>query len=106
MGIPQARDEIARVIDHCRKEENGEHNVEARAAFGEVATRLSAIVSEHMHRKPPVRRGQRDSTKMTPELAASIRAYAEADPTLSQRAIGEHFNVSSGRVSEVLAGKR
>ena len=97
MGIPQARDELMQIVTNLRNGDQGDNA---------IASDIEKIISEHMHRKTAARRGSRDSTKMTPELASAIRAYAAADPKLSQRAIGEHFNVSSGRVSEALNGKR
>jgi len=47
-----------------------------------------------------------ESTPMSPRLAYQIRLYASLRPTATQRAIGNAFNVSQGRVSEALHGKR
>lgn len=51
-------------------------------------------------RKPP------RSASMTPQLAQAIRDYAKANPNLTQDDVARHFKVNSGRVSEVLHGKR
>ena len=42
----------------------------------------------------------------SPELAASIRAYAAAHPDMGMWDIGKVFGLNQGRVSEVLYGKR
>jgi len=43
---------------------------------------------------------------MTDELRSNIQAFAAANPGMSNRAIGQRFNVDGGRVSEAIAGFR
>lgn len=48
----------------------------------------------------------RHSRRMTPELAAAIRADHEAHPDDSMFTIGQRHGVNQGRVSEAIYGKR
>lgn len=70
----------------------------------EVAKGLQGVLSL-MTRKSPIRRADAQSQPMTPELAASIRAFANRNKDMSFQAIGNRFNVNSGRVTEVLQGE-
>jgi hypothetical protein len=78
----------------------------------EIADRLRAIsaelemLSEEMARRKPKNVAPRSSRRMTPELRAEIYSFAKAHPTMTQVAIGNHFRVNPGRVSESLAGFR
>lgn len=67
--------------------------------------RLAHLASQ-LNRRSATRKAPASSNPMTPAIAASIRAMAKAHPRMSQAEIGRHFNVNSGRVSEVLRGKR
>ena len=57
-----------------------------------------------MYRVHIKRRSANESTPMSRELAADIRAYHRAHPDFSAVRIGEHFNVNPGRVSEAISG--
>jgi hypothetical protein len=70
----------------------------------QIADSLEGIMSL-LHRKPPIRRADPQSAPMTPELAASIKAFAIRNKDMSFQAIGQRFNVNSGRVTEVLQGE-
>lgn len=58
-----------------------------------------------LHRKTAIRKAEPQSAPMTPELAASIKAFAIRNKDMSFQAIGQRFNVNSGRVTEVLQGE-
>lgn len=85
----------------------------------EIRTRMHAMAAElavlgkELHklaaateRRKAVRRAPVRSAKMTPVLAQKIRQRAVMHPNETQQEIAAVFHVSSGRVSEVLAGKR
>lgn len=59
-----------------------------------------------LHRKKAVRKAAPRSKKMTPELANRIRQFAQRNSDASLQDIATRFSVNSGRVSEVLHGKR
>lgn len=67
--------------------------------------RLAEIAAE-LKRRPAKAAGRVTSTPMTPQLRAEIRAYALANPTLTQVEVAAKFNVNPGRVSEAVSGKR
>jgi len=56
-----------------------------------------------MTRKPKPKRSLRNATPMTPELREAICRHAAQYPRKVQHEIAAHFNVSPGRVCEVLA---
>lgn len=59
-----------------------------------------------LYRRPAIRRAATEHANVTPQLRSQIAAYATLRPNASYAAIGREFNVSIGRVSEVIAGKR
>lgn len=61
---------------------------------------------EELHNRPARGRGRTVSNKVTPELRARVRNIAAADPTLPHSSIAEIVGVNSGRISEILSGKR
>jgi hypothetical protein len=63
-------------------------------------------IEAQMYRRAPVRKAPASATPMTPTLGKRIRHYAWVHPDMSVRQIAAVFNVSSGRVSEAVAGKR
>lgn len=67
----------------------------------ELISRLVEIKSR-LYRKPPIRKADRQSQPMTPELAASIRAFAKRNQHMTFQDIGQRFNVNAGRVTEAL----
>ena len=70
------------------------------------ATAIRAIIKGHLHRRRPTRKASPRSEKMTLALEREIRGYGYSNPEASYMQIGHRFNVSSGRVSEAIAGKR
>ncbi len=94
-GIPAGRDKLHALADH----------LEMIGSDG-VAIAIRTIVAEHFHRRKPTRKAAPRSAKMTPRLRTHIRCYAHDYPAANYMQIGSFFNVSSGRVSEALAGKR
>lgn len=95
-NIPQARDMLDDLIHEVC---NGVQHTPQ-----ELYSRLGHIKS-HLYRKPPIRKAEPQSQPMTPELAASIRAFANRNQEMSLQAIGQRFNVNAGRVTEVLQGE-
>ena len=75
------------------------------AAYDSRTARRIRYVISHMHRRKPVRMTKPRSPPVTPAIKAKIRELA-ATTDASQMAIGARLGVSSGRVSETLAGKR
>jgi hypothetical protein len=76
------------------------------ASIFETSHREVCWLVDELSRRPAVRRAPRTSEPMTPELKAKIRAYAHANPRLGYMEIAAVFNVSLGRVSEAIRGKR
>lgn len=88
MKIPEIQNELMHIA--------GQHNL---PRVMELALELS--------RRPPISKAPPTSTPMTPMLAAQIATYHRIMPgPPTQMEIARVFNVSQGRVSEVLAGKR
>jgi hypothetical protein len=78
----------------------------------EVAKHMVAIARElrvlarQLKRRPPIKRAPNRSARFTKALAARIRRYVRRYPTMSNAAIGRHFNVDGGRVTDAMRGKR
>jgi hypothetical protein len=81
--------EIAEVIQDNHPDESGE------------LFELAAEIKRRSGTRAPA-----SSTPMTPELAEEIREFAKDNPGMSHQDIGVVFNVSHGRVSEAIIGKR
>lgn len=62
------------------------------------------MILDDMRREPSARKTAPASVKMTAQLAVQIRAYADANPDISNQAIGTHFGVNAARVSEAVRG--
>jgi len=89
---------------------------EVRLAMLDMATRLRQQaatllanakelerLSNGAHRRPPGKPvAPASSVKMTAELRKQIRQYAKDHPMMSVAAMGAHFGVNSGRVSEAI----
>jgi len=71
-----------------------------------MMAREMEVLHQELHRRPVVKRADDSSEPMTPMLSAAIRVYAIENPDLTQMEVGKHFNVSQGRVSEAMRGKR
>lgn len=78
---------------------------EVQSELSAITDRLAALNAE-ISRRPRVQKGRRVSAKMTPEIADGIRRMHVHSPDMTQLEIAEQFNVSPGRVSEILRGKR
>lgn len=59
-----------------------------------------------LHRRPPVRKVQREARSATEASENAIREYAARNPNASYRKMSAVFGQSIGRISEALAGKR
>lgn len=70
-----------------------------------VARQIDHIAA-NISRRPPLKRARPISARMTPATRRAIIDAYRANPSLSNRQLGERFNVDGGRVSEVLAGYR
>lgn len=83
---------------------------EVRERLIELAAELNCpellTLAEELKRRPPVKKAHPISAAMTDNIRDQIRMFATLNPHLTNRAIGNLFNVDSGRVSEILAGKR
>ncbi len=82
-GIPQIRNRLRVIADETGIDE------------------LKDLADE-MYRRPPVRRAERRSPTLTPDLAAKIKDYAMQHPKHHLQDIAEVFGVNPGRVSESL----
>lgn len=60
------------------------------------------LVEARLRRRSPTRRAKITSARMTPALAAEIRAMAAANPEMAMHEIAQAVKVNVGRVSEVL----
>lgn len=92
-NIPKAREQLGAVADGLRT-----GNLDAEAAAGEIDEILPLLF-----RRSCVRRASAESQKMTPLLAKKIRDHAYRNPEETYMAMASRFNVSIGRISEVLA---
>lgn len=83
---------------------------EIRARLHEIARENGlpelAQLAEETKRRFHGRKARTTALHVTAELAAQVRAYAEAHPNESHRSIGARFQIDGGRVSEILFGKR
>lgn len=78
----------------------------AELDHNDLALELS-IITYDLIRKPSIRPITKTvSRPMTLQLWLDIREYASLHPELGMRQIGQYFNVSQGRVSEAINGKR
>ena len=87
MRIPEIRDELLEIA--------------AATGNNRLVHLAHALTRRHADRKAPA-----TSRRMTPELRREIAEYANANPDMSQVAVGRRFGVNPGRVSEALNGKR
>lgn len=94
LTIPKVRQELSDIADYLRAFE-----------LPGTAAQIDFLVTQ-LHRRKAVRRTPARSPRMTEELQMRIEEYAARNPTASMMQIGTRFGVSSGRVSETLAGKR
>lgn len=73
---------------------------------GTVSRYRAAILLEQYaddtYRRSPLKRAKRERKSLTPALAKAIRAYVARNPHMTNRAIGEVFEVDGGRVSEAM----
>lgn len=59
-----------------------------------------------LHRERAVRRAPPQRRRVTADIGADVRQFAAEHPELDIMTIGLRFNVGTGRVSEILTGKR
>lgn len=92
--IPELREELLNMANDLRVE---------GASY--QAGKLKRIVKQ-LYRRKSVRKAAIESAKFTPELKAQVITYANNHPHVSYIKIANRYNISTGRVSEALAGKR
>lgn len=92
--IPQVRKELKEVAALVRNNYS--------QVLGDKIIRLV----KNMHRRKAVRRAVKEHAEFTPELAVRIRAYACVHPRISYMSMANVFHVSTGRISEAIAGTR
>lgn len=73
--------------------------------FSYEALQITRIVSDHLVRRPQVRRAPCKSPEVTLEMANEMIVMAR-NPSVTLADIAAAFRVNPGRVSEVLNGKR
>lgn len=94
-----------KTIPQIRKELLELASVSQQTGNLSASRKLKSLVKQ-LYRRKPVRRANKDSVTMTPELTERIRRFAMNNPNMSYKKIGNRFSVASGRVSEAVAGKR
>ncbi len=67
-----------------------------------AAAEVDEIIELMFRRLPAKPRAPVTSRKVDADLAAQIRAHQHRHPRMSLVALGEHFGVNPGRVSEAL----
>ena len=97
MRIPEVQEEMRQISARLRE-------VGSRRELQGIADRLYALSNELSRRVAD--RGPRVSRRMSPAIAEEIRALRRDYPSMTQIEIAKRVNVSGGRVSEVLRGKR
>ncbi len=79
---------------------------EIRARLHELAVALGCKelhdLAEATRRRSAKKRAASVRQSLTPTLAKKIRAYVAQNPNMSNREIGNVFNVDGGRVSEAI----
>lgn len=90
--IPQVREELLYIANSNSVDETAQRSIKR--------------LVKSLYRRPAVRRAATEHAKVTTSLHNQIKTYAEAHHSMSYAKIGRRFNVSNGRVSEIVAGKR
>ena len=79
---------------------------EAKVCTDLMTRALLIELERELHRRPPVRKVQREARSATEASENAIREYAARNPNASYRKMSAVFGQSIGRISEALAGKR
>lgn len=99
-GIIEARNELYALADRLYTMSPSSFNGR------DVGRELMAIVNTNMYRRSPVTKAPRRSSSVTDRKLQEIRSYHAINPTATYMSIGQIYDVSIGRVSEAIAGKR
>jgi hypothetical protein len=92
-------------IPEVRKQMRGLAGELRFIGLDDMADRLDAMADNTCRViRAPIVRGK--AKRVTPVLAARVRAFKKAHPDALQRDIGIVFGIDGGRVSEILSGKR
>lgn len=97
--IPQVREEL---VDIAGTLVSGDNTDPATIAAGRKIRRLV----REMYRRPYVRKAKTESNPVTNQMRQDIKRMARENPSLSYMSMAKVFKVATGRISEVLAGKR
>jgi len=97
MRLPTVQERLAALANHLAA---------LRVGLDLAEVELRALAKQIPRRKLLKPRAAPTSQPYTPALARKIRAYARAHPDLGNTAIGNHFNVNQGRVTDALRGPR
>lgn len=71
----------------------------------DIGSELDMLAME-LSRRPAISKAPKASASVTDELAEQIRSYAAKNKNATQMQMAIRFKVNSGRISEVLRGKR
>lgn len=89
--IPQIREELLEVAKHLGNTKSSK--------------RIKGLVKA-LYRRKAIRRAPTEHEPMTPQKIEAIKRTARQNPTVSYMVMAKLHKVSTGRISEVLAGKR
>jgi len=72
---------------------------------GEDVTDVLEFIWREMPRKPAQKQARATARRMTAEIRDAVKEYVAGNMNVTNRAIGRHFNIDGGRVSEIMQGK-
>ena len=96
-NIPHARQIIAEIAHELDAD-----NTKKGARRAKILRDLLPIMTRQSRRRAACATAR----PITPKLKREIRAYAKRYPSTPYRAVGAHFGVDGGRISEVMTGVR
>lgn len=102
--IPQVREELLALAKDLKVSARLQNDDQAIVSLNSSRKIIRLVKS--LYRRPAIRRATTESAEATPMLMRRIKSYALSNTSMSYAKIGRHFNVSVGRVSEAVAGKR
>ena len=104
--IPQIRIALAEQAEKLRTfAPNGYLTCADDSRLHEIADTIDALTLETLRRSSG-KRAKSTALKLTPELKERIREYVAEHHNMTNRAIGAHFHVDGGRVTDVMLGVR
>lgn len=97
MRIPEVRRQLSQAADDLRT---------GKRKPAVIAKHLDFLVTELWRKRGRRKAGKANRTPLTPELKHAIRDFSRLHKDWDFQEIGNHFNVNSGRVSEIVSGHR